>query len=60
MIRGGGNFRSSGIIGSVMESGRTSMSTVMESSSVEAGALMSSGSGLKVALCKIHAEVRGT
>lgn len=50
MIRGEGNFRSSGIIGSVMESGRTSMSTVMESSSAEAGAPMSSGSGLKVAL----------
>jgi len=50
MIRGGGNFRSSGIIGSVMESGRTSMSTVMESSSVEVGAPMSLDSGLKVAL----------
>jgi len=50
MIRGGGNFRSSEIIGSVMESGRTSMSTVMESSSAEVGAPMSLGSGLKVAL----------
>jgi len=33
-----------------MESGHTSMSTFMESSSAEAGAPMSLGSGLKVVL----------
>ena len=35
--RGGGNFRSSGIIGSVMELAHTSMLTVMESSSAGSG-----------------------